>query len=181
MIRFATSLTDTLDRAASAVMPTLARLLFLGVLFFYFWGSAMTKLGEGVSGLWTLSFGAYAQIFPKPFEALGYDASALPAAYKLIALAGTWSEIALPVLIVIGLFTRLAALGLTGFVLVQSWVDIYGHNLAKADIGAWFDNTATALIFDQRAFWIFVFLYLVMRGAGPVSLDARLFARAPYS
>ena len=163
-----------LERLAPILMPTLARVIFAGVLLIYFWNSAMTKLGDGISGLWNLSFGAYAQIFPKQFEALGYDPSALPAIYKLIALAGTWAEIALPILIVIGLFTRLAALGMIGFVLVQSYVDVTGHGLNEAGVGAWFDNNASALLLDQRAFWVFLLLFMVLRGAGPISVDALL-------
>ncbi|MEO0767460.1 MAG: hypothetical protein AAFY75_15715, partial [Pseudomonadota bacterium] len=55
----------------------------------------------------------------------------------------------------------------------------FGHNLAEADIGTWFDNLPTALIVDQRAFWVFLLLYLVMRGAGPLSVDRLLMARQP--
>ena len=33
------------------------------------------------------------------------------------------------------------------------------------------------LILDQRAFWVFLLLYLVLRGAGPLSLDAILSRR----
>lgn len=177
MIRPYFAATDLLDRAATPVMTTLARVLFAGILFSYFWGSAMTKLGDGLSGLWTLSIGAYAQIFPKAFDAVGYDASALPPLYKLIALAGTWAEIVLPVLIVIGLLTRLSALGMIGFVVVQSFVDITGHGLGAADIGAWFDRNPSAILLDQRMLWGFLLAYLVVRGAGPLSLDALLLRR----
>ena len=59
-----------------------------------------------------------------------------------------------------------------GFVLVQSYVDITGHALAAADIGVWFDANPSSLIVDQRAFWILILGYLVLRGAGPISVDA---------
>ncbi len=42
------------------------------------------------------------------------------------------------------LLTRLAALGMIGFVLVQSLTDSLGH---KADAGAWFDRASDAVIF----------------------------------
>jgi putative oxidoreductase len=174
LISLHTSVFGAIESQAPLILPTLARIVFAGVLFVYFWNSAMTKLGDGISGLWTLSFGAYAQIFPKTFEALGYDPSALPLSYKLVALAGTWAEIILPILIVIGLLTRLASIGMIGFILVQSWVDVTGHNLNKAGIGAWFDPLSSGLLLDQRAFWVFVLLYLVFRGAGPISVDALL-------
>lgn len=160
------------SRSAPWLMPTLARLIFAGVLFVYYWGSAGTKL----DGPFTPSVGAYAQIFPRATEAAGYDVSQLSAFHTLVVLAGSWAEYLLPLMIVVGLFTRLAALGMIGFVAVQSWVDIHGHGLAAADIGAWFDRAASALIADQRALWVFLLLVPVLQGAGPLSAD-RLLAR----
>ena len=167
-----------IERLAPIVLPTLARLIFVGVLFGYFWSSAMTKLGDGVLGLFRPDLGAYVQIFPKAMEAAGYDVTQLSAFHTLVVLAGTWAEIILPVLLVLGLFTRLAALGMIGFIFVQSWVDITGHNADAATIGAWFDRLPSALIVDQRAFWVFVLLYLVFRGGGPLSLDRLVFRQA---
>jgi putative oxidoreductase len=46
-------------------------------------------------------------------------------------------------------------------------------------IGAWFDPVADALILDQRVFWILLFLVLILKGAGPISLD-RLLAATRY-
>lgn len=166
-----------LEALAPFLLPTLARLIFAGVLFVYYWNSATTKVGDGIFGLFSPDFGAYAQIFPRAIEAAGYDPSQLSFGHTLVVLAGTWAEFILPVLIVIGLFTRLAALGMIGFVVVQSWVDIFGHGLAAADIGSWFDRFSSGLIVDQRAFWIFLLLYLVLRGAGPLSVDRVLASR----
>jgi putative oxidoreductase len=165
-----------LEAAAPFLIPTLARVIFAGTLFVYYWNSALTKFGDGIGGLFQPSAGAYIQIFPKAFEAAGYDASQLSAFHWLVAVAGTWAEVLLPILIVIGLFTRLAALGMIGFVIVQSVVDITGHGIGAADIGAWFDGLPSALILDQRAFWLFLLLVLVLRGGGPLSVD-RLLAR----
>lgn len=158
-------------------LPTFARFAFAAVLLFYFWNSAMTKLGSGVLGFLRPSDNAYIQIFPKQVEALGYDTSQLGAFHWLVAVAGTWAEFILPLLIVIGLFTRLAALGMTGFVIVQSWVDVTGHGVSGKDIGAWFDGPSGALILDQRLLWVVIFATLFVKGAGPLSLD-RLLARA---
>lgn len=99
----------------------------------YFWSSAATKFDGGP---FSLSVGAYAQIFPRSFEALGYDASLLSAPYHLVALAGAWAEVMLPLLLVLGLFTRLAAVGMIGFITVQSLTDIYGHMLDAQSGGA---------------------------------------------
>lgn len=163
---------------APILMPTLARIVFAATLLVYFWTSAMTKLGEGITGLFQPNFNAYVQILPRMSEAVGYDASQLGAFWRLVVLAGTWAEFILPALILIGLFTRLAALGMIGFVLVQSYVDIAGHGVGADVIGAWFDAGSDSPILDQRAFWVFVLAYLVMRGAGPLSVDAALRARA---
>lgn len=164
-------------RIAPILMPTLARLVFAATLLIYFWNSGLTKLGEGIAGIFQPNFNAYVQILPRLSEAVGYDASQLGTFWRLVVVTGTWAEFILPLLIVLGLFTRLAALGMIGFVLVQSYVDIVGHGVGAEVIGAWFDAGSDALILDQRAFWLFVLAYLVMRGAGPLSVDAVLKAR----
>jgi len=169
---------DTLEtRIAPALMPTLARLVFAGTLLLYYWNSARTKLGEGVAGIFQPDFNAYAQILPRLSEAVGYDASQLGSFWRLLVVAATWGEFVLPLLILIGLFTRLGALGMAGFVVAQSWVDVFGHGVSGADRGSWFDTASGGLILDQRAFWVFLLLYLVVRGGGPLSLDAVLRAR----
>jgi putative oxidoreductase len=155
------------DRAGDWLLPTLARVVFAGVLFSYFWTSAGTKL----DGLFTPALGAYAQIFPKQFEAVGYDVSQMGLWHRLVVLAGAWAEYLLPVLIVIGLLTRLAALGMIGFVVVQSLTDIWGHG---AGAGAWFDAASDALILDQRALWCLLLAVLILKGAGPLSADRLL-------
>ena len=167
-------------RIGDVLMPTLARIIFLGVLFLYFWNSAVTKLGDGIFGIFTPSTGANAQIFPKKAEEVLYDPTMFSFVEKAIIMAGTWAEFILPVLIVVGLLTRLSALGMIGFVIVQSLTDIYGHGADEKTIGAWFDGPSDAVIVDQRAFWVFLLLFLVLRGAGPFSLDALLHRnRAP--
>lgn len=163
--------------ALDRLIPTLARFVFAAVLLVYFLNSGMTKLGDGLSGLWTPSTGAYAQIFPRAFEAVGYDSDALSFFHRLVVVAGTWAEFILPGLIVLGLLTRLAALGMIGFIVVQSLTDIYGHGQDSA-LGAWFDRFPDAAIMDQRAFWIFILLVVVIKGAGPLSFDRALKPRA---
>ena len=51
------------------------------------------------------------------------------------------------------------------------WGMIVWYNCSCATIGAWFDAASDALILDQRALWVFVLLTLVLKGAGPLSLD----------
>ena len=62
---------------------------------------------------------------------------------------------------------------MAGFVVVQTWVDVMGHGAA---LGAWFDRHADGLI-DTRGFWLFPLIVLVLKGAGPVSVDALLSRR----
>ncbi|MGZ2256948.1 DoxX family protein [Roseobacter sp. A03A-229] len=180
MISLYASVTDRIARA-DWLLATLARLVFAGTLLLYFWVSGLTKLGEGVMGLFQPSVGAYAQIFPKAMEAVTYDVTQLSLFHWAVVVAGTWAEFILPALIVLGLLTRLSALGMIGFVIVQSLTDLIGHGgfEHKETYGAWFDRFPDSAILDQRAFWIFVLLVLVIKGAGPLSLDAALSRRAP--
>ncbi len=154
------------------VLATLARLVFLATLATFFWSSAMTKLGDGIGGIVSPSAGAYVQILPVQMEAVGYDPSQLGFLAWLVVVAGMWAEFLLPALVVLGLFTRAASLAMIGFIVVMSIVDVAGHGVGAATIGAWFDNVPDARILDQRAFWILLLLIPLTRGAGPLSLDA---------
>lgn len=158
---------------ADWILPTLARFLFAAILLVYYWKSGLTKLGDGLSGLFRPAVGAYAQIFPRATEAVTYDIGQLSAFHHLVVLAGTWAEFALPILIVAGLLSRLAALGMIGFVALQSLTDLFGHGGIghEGTLGAWFDKAPDAIILDQRALWGFLLLVIVVKGAGPLSLD----------
>lgn len=171
-------LTGALDRLAPALLPLAARIVFAGVLLLYFWNSARTKLGEGVLGFLQPSDGAYGQIFPRAFDAVGFDSSQLGIFHWAVATAGLWAEFLLPLLIVLGLLTRLAALGMAGFIIIQSLTDVFGHGIGGDDLGRWLDAASGALIADQRALWLLLLAILVLKGAGPVSLDRLLFQRA---
>ncbi|MDJ0638719.1 MAG: DoxX family protein [Paracoccaceae bacterium] len=172
MIRTLLSLPDRalswLEPLSTPVLTTLARFVFAAVLLMYFWNSGLTKIPDGFANLLSPSFNAFAQIFPKGAEAASYDVTQATGFQKFVVLSGTWAEFILPALVVLGLFTRAAALGMIGFVVVQSLTDIIGHG---GDTGAWFDNLSDAAILDQRAFWVFLLLYLVFKGGGPLSLD----------
>ncbi|MFZ7090194.1 DoxX family protein [Primorskyibacter sp. 2E233] len=168
-----------IERWGDALLPILARFAFAATLLGYFWASALTKLGEGFFGFLMPSTGAYAQIFPKQMEAVVYDTSQLSVLHWLVVVAGTWAEFLLPLLIVIGLFTRLAALGMIGFVVMQTLTDLYGHGVIEqtATFGAWFDRASDSLIMDQRTFWVFILVTLVVKGAGVLSVDRLLAGR----
>ena len=167
-------------RTSASLLPLLARAVFAAVLLVYFWNSAQTKLGDGALGLLFPSSGAYAQIFPRAMEAASYDISQLTAFHQIVVTMGTWAEFVLPFLIVIGIFSRVAALGMIGFIAVQSLTDLYGHGgiAHTATLGAWFDRAPDGLILDQRALWVFLLMTLVLKGGGALSVDRLIFRNA---
>ncbi len=173
LVRLHADIFRRIESGMTDMIPLLARLLFAATLLGYFWASGLTKLGDGVLGFLDPSSGAYAQIFPRAFEAVGYDASQLTVLHRAVVTAGTICEFLLPALILAGLFTRLASLGMIGFVVVQSLTDLYGHGGIghEGTLGAWFDRMPDSLILDQRALWVFPLLVLVIRGGGALSLD----------
>lgn len=175
MIALYSRTASTLDRSAASILPTLARFVFAATLLMYFWRSGLTKF-DGTP--FSPSIGGYAQIFPKAMEAVGYDTSQLTTFHWAVVVGGTLAEFILPMLIVVGLFTRLAALAMIGFVIVQSLTDLYGHGgIAHTEtLGRWFDRLPDSAILDQRAFWMVVLVTLLLKGAGPLSLD-RLLAK----
>ena len=82
----------------------------------------MTKL----EGVFSPTIGAYYQILPSVTEAADYDPEAISIFFTPIVLLGSWAEFILPALLLIGLFTRGAALAMIGFIFVQSLTDIWG-------------------------------------------------------
>ncbi|SFT61666.1 DoxX family membrane protein [Sedimentitalea nanhaiensis] len=175
LISLHNALFDWLDRLSGAILPTLARFTFAAVLLVYFWKSAVTKMGDGLFGLVMPSDGAYVQIFPRAMEAVSYDSSQLGMLYWLVAVAGMWAEFLLPALVVLGLLGRLSAAGMIGFIIVQSATDIVGHGASDPKtLGAWFDGIPDSVILDQRLLWITVLLIIVIKGAGPLSVDRLL-------
>lgn len=157
-----------------------ARFTFASVLLFYFWNSAITKviaadfsqggarIATGPLDYLTVEPEAYAQILPFVAE------SDLQFHHHVLVYLGTYGEFILPALIVLGLLTRIAALGMIVFVIVQTLVDAYGHG---ADVSPlWttdfmFDGRTNSPLVDLRLLWLTLLLYLAIRGAGAVSLD----------
>jgi putative oxidoreductase len=171
---FLTSAAARLTAIAPGLLPLLARLVFAGVLAGYFWTSALTKF----AGPFTPSFGAYGQIFPRAFEAVGANTDNLGLWHWAVALAGGYAEFLLPALLILGLFTRLASLGMVGFIVVQSLTDIVGHGADAATIGAWFDRFSDALILDQRGLWVLLLSIPLLLGPGWLALDRWAWRRA---
>lgn len=166
---------EILDRLFGAwLLPTLARFAFAATLLVYYWNSALTKTADGtVSTILSPSLGAYVQIFPRQMEAVGYDVSQFGTFHYTVIVFATIAELVLPALLVLGLCTRLAALGMIGFIIVQTLTDLFGHGAIEhaETLGAWFDGMPDGLILDQRLMWIILLLLLVLKGAGPLSVD----------
>lgn len=149
----------------------LARLVFLAVLLPYYINSALTKF----DGPFSIADSAYYQIALPAVDAAGGDVSAVSLfPWGLMVLFGSYGEIILPLLLVAGLSTRIAALGMIGFIIVQTLTDVLVHNVDATTIGALFDRFPDSVILDQRLLWIFPLIYLVVRGAGLFSLDKLL-------
>ncbi|MGJ8585016.1 MAG: DoxX family protein [Marinosulfonomonas sp.] len=158
------------ERLLGPLLPVLARFVFAAVLVGYFWNSAKTKVGDGLFGIFSPSAAAYWQIFPRRMaESSNLDQFGF--VDWLVIFSGTASEFVLPLLIVIGLFTRLSSIGMIVFIVVQSLTDIVGHGADATTIGQWFDRFSGSLIMDQRTLWLFVLITLIVRGAGPLSVD----------
>lgn len=159
-----------IDRAippiVPAIPPHLTALVVRAVLSFFllmfFWKSALTKVvGPGDAGflgyLMVDIDRALIQMAPYAYqEVASFDANALGIEYWAMAYAGTYAEFLLPALVAVGFFTRLASLGMVGFVLVMTYVDVTGH---FTDIDY------------MRGLWIVGYLYLVLRGGGWLSVD----------
>lgn len=143
-----------------------ARLIFFSALFQYYLNSAMTKFDGFLPNA-----SAYAQIFPKTSEILEYDLTKMEFFHHIIVFLGSYGELILPVLIIIGLFTRIASVGMIIFIMVQSAVDIWGHFVES---GQPFDHISSGVIADQRLLWMFLLMIIVLRGSGALSLDRLL-------
>lgn len=157
---------EKVDHTSGWLTPTLARAVFVAVLFVYYWNSATLKIDGSI---FSASAGAFGQIFPKAAEAVLYDVTQMTFFQRVVIFFGTVTEFVLPVLLLVGLLTRLAALAMIGFVWVQTIVDAVGHGIK---LGGLFDNAITLM--DQRVMWTFLLLVIVINGAGPLSVDRLL-------
>ena len=170
MIQLIQNMNSFVGRLAAKIpaLCLLARFAFAAVLLIYFWASGLSKLGEGLLGVFHPSAGAYVQIFPKQMEAFGYDHSHFGLFHYLVVLMGVLAEFLFPLMIVIGLLTRYAALGMIVFIAVQTATDLFGHGVLEdpTTLGKWFDRSSSSVIMDQRLLWLFVLIYLVKHGGG---------------
>jgi putative oxidoreductase len=140
----------TYDRAValvSARLPEGLMLLFMRVVLAgIFWRSGQTKIAEG----------SWFRISDSAYTLFETEYSGVPLPSHLAAVMATTAEHLFPVLLVLGLFTRLSAIGLLGMTLV---IQIFVYP------DAWW---------TEHSLWVAMQLSLVVRGAGFLSLDALL-------
>ena len=150
------ALSATLKRYDAAVTSLSGRvpeglvLLFVRVaLGGIFWRSGQTKV---VDGTWF-------QLTDSTYELFRTEYAGVPLPPELAAVLANSAEHVLPALLVAGLFTRSAALGLIGMTMVIQ-LFVYPE--------AWW---------TEHSLWIALALVLIMRGGGLFSLDALLARR----
>lgn len=138
------------DRAAAALggiwIESLSLLFTRIVLAGIFWRSARTKVEEG----------SWLSISDTTYFLFAEEYSGVPLPSELAASLATVSEHLFPILLVLGLFTRLSALALLGMTMVIQ-IFVYPE--------AWW---------SVHALWAALALVLIVRGSGRLSLDALL-------
>ncbi len=143
----------TYDRAVALVaggkMQNLVLLFVRVVLAGVFWRSGRTKVEEG----------SLLDITDTTYFLFAEDYSGVPLPPDLAAVMATCAEHLFPVLLVVGLFTRLSAFALLMMTMV---IQIFVYP------GAWW---------PVHSLWAALALVLIMRGAGTISLDAPLVRR----
>ncbi|MCA0903765.1 DoxX family protein [Qipengyuania aquimaris] len=137
------------DWLASRLPEGLALLLTRIALAGIFWRSGRTKVEEGTA----------LSISDNAFFLFEYEYTGLPIPADIAAPMATYAEHLFPVLLVLGLCTRFAALSLLVMTLVIQFF-VYPD--------AWWTT---------HIVWVAMAAVLVSRGAGAISLDAPLASR----
>lgn len=119
------------------------------VLAGVFWRSGRTKVEEG----------SLLDIKDSTYFLFSEEYRGVPLPSDIAAVMATYAEFLFPVLLVLGLFTRLSALALLGMTLVIQFF-VYPD--------AWW---------PVHSLWVALALVLIMRGGGTISLDAPLLRR----
>jgi len=157
-----------------------ARLVFLAVLGLCFLILAANKIGgrdlsmgPDVTGTF-LSLGAFYSLAPVQLEVAG-GAPAMLSIAIWIALHGlVMAKALLPVLLVVELATRFAALGLISLVIITSAIDVFGHGAPPEAVGGLFDASPYDQILDLRLLWIMLLTVPAALGGGWLSIDVAL-------
>jgi putative oxidoreductase len=135
------------SQRAESMMLLVVRIVLAGI----FWRSGRTKVEDG--SLLSVSENTLYQFADDPFNKLPL----LPSDFA--AYLTTYAEHVLPILLVLGLFTRLSALAVLGMTLVIQFF-IFPD--------AWW---------PVHSLWVALALVLIVRGGGGLSVDALLTGR----
>lgn len=134
---------------AESIALVFVRLALAGI----FWMSGRTKVEEGT--LLSVSENAIYQFSEEPFS----NVPLLPS--DMAAYLTTYAEHILPILLVLGLFTRLSSLALLGMTLVIQFF-VFPE--------AWW---------QVHILWVALAMVLIVRGGGVLTLDRLLVGRRP--
>lgn len=129
-------------RIPESLMLLLTRIVLAGI----FWRSGQTKIAEGT----------WFKISDSAYYLFQTEYSGVPLPPHLAAIMATTAEHLFPILLVLGLFTRAAALGLFGMTMV---IQIFVYP------DAWW---------TEHSLWTAMQMVLLVRGAGLFSLDHAL-------
>lgn len=141
---------DRLVTAISSSWPESLALLFVRVVLAgIFWRSGQTKIAEG--SWFTLS--------DTTWELFRTEYAGVPLPSDLAAVLATGAEHLFPILLVLGLFTRGAAVALLGMTLV---IQIFVYP------DAWW---------TEHSLWTALAVMLIVRGGGKLAIDTVLTAR----
>lgn len=144
---------DAAARWLSGIVPESLMLLFVRVVLGgIFWRSGQTKVEDGT---WFTLTESTRELFRTEY-------AGVPLPPDLAALLANAAEHVLPILLLIGLFTRFSALGLIGMTLV---IQIFVYP------DAWW---------TEHSLWIGLALILVVRGGGMLSLDRPLVQKTRF-
>jgi len=152
-IAFAAQAATTVRRVVDLVEAWAAPVLQLAIRLWIarvFFNSGLTKIQDWDATLFLFQEEYRVPLLPTP----------------VAALMGTTFELAMPVLLVVGLGTRLAALPLIGMSLIIQFV-LGATNPA-------YDNV-------EHFYWLFLLLVIAIRGPGALSLDHLLSRWIPSS
>ena len=134
------------EMATQNMVQNLILLFTRVVLAGIFWRSGRTKVDEG----------SWFSISDTTYFLFQEEYAGVPLPSDFAAVMATVSEHVFPILLVVGLFTRLSALALLGMTMVIQ-IFVYPE--------AWW---------SVHSLWVALALILVTRGAGAISLDAPL-------
>lgn len=141
---------DAATRWLSGKLPESLLLLFVRVVLGgIFWRSGQTKVVEGT----------WFQVSDGTLELFRTEYSGVPLPPEFAAVLANAAEHVLPALLLLGLFSRLSALGLLGMTLTIQFF-VYPEE--------WW---------AQHSLWAALALVLILRGGGMFSLDALLARR----